>query len=136
MIRAAEPTCDLMKEVSCRLGLALSTANDPSQAAAWVEGLLRERGALLIHEEALWRVIDDWISALPGEAFISLLPLLRRTFSTFSAPERRMIGDHAKQGPVRGAQHAAVDFDLQRAEAMLPLLAALLGLELKEGDQE
>jgi hypothetical protein len=119
------------EETSRRLGLALSTANEPSQAAAWVEGLLKDSGALLIHEVALWRVIDDWVAALPAESFTRMLPLLRRTFSTFTPPERRMIGNRAKEGAVplvRQATHAA-NFDIERAEAVLPLLSALLGLD-------
>jgi hypothetical protein len=122
---------------SRRLGLALSTANEPSQAAAWVEGLLKESSALLIHEDSLWKVMDDWVTALPGETFTQLLPLLRRTFGTFSSPERRMIGERAKKGAAQQMRQeiASTNFDIQRAEAVLPLLAKLLGIEHEEEDQ-
>ncbi len=96
-----------------------------------MEGLLKDSGALLIHEDTLWQVMDEWVAALPGEAFLQLLPLLRRTFSTFSAPERRSIGERAKRGAVAWVRQEAdpADFDVQRAEAMLPLLAKILGLQ-------
>lgn len=127
-----------VEECSRRLGLALSTANEPSQAAAWVEGLLKDSSALLIHEESLWKVINDWVTTLPCDTFTQLLPLLRRTFSTFTVPERRMIGERAKQGTVSWISQGTVltDFDVQRAEAMLPLIANILGLQINGIDQQ
>ena len=123
------------EEISCRLGLALSTAAEPVQAAAWVEGLLIESGVLLIHENALWEVLDDWVSALPGEVFNFILPLLRRTFSTFTYPERKKIGEKAKNGAVswQPQNGGPTGFDLQAAGDMLPLLEKLLGLQQAGG---
>ncbi len=80
-------------EAARRLGLALSTASEPPQASAWVEGFLKGSGLLLLHDEKLLQVLDNWVSHLPSDTFTALLPLLRRTFSTFSAPERRQIGE-------------------------------------------
>lgn len=120
-------------ESARRMSLALSTANEPAQAAAWIEGFLSGSGLLLVHDEALWRTLDDWLSALPGESFTTLAPLLRRTFSTFAGPERRSLGERAHRGA--GASHARIggqaraeDFDRARAEAVLPLMARLLGV--------
>jgi hypothetical protein len=125
-------------EAARRLSLALSTANDPTHAAAWVEGLLKGSGLLLLHDEVLWAVIDQWLTALPGDTFTCLLPLLRRTFATFPAPERRQMGARVRRGspnasgsaPGRAPSPAA--FDTKRAEAVLPLLAQLLGVALEE----
>jgi hypothetical protein len=50
-------------EASRRLSLALSTANEPAQAAAWIEGFLKGSGLLLLHDEALWRTLDEWLTA-------------------------------------------------------------------------
>jgi hypothetical protein len=122
-------------EAARRLSLALSTANEPAQAAAWIEGFLKGSGLLLLHDEMLWRTLDEWLTALPNDGFTALAPLLRRTFSTFSSPERRQLGEQARRGmtsvsraPI-GAQPRAEDFDQARAEAVLPLIAKLLGLE-------
>jgi hypothetical protein len=117
-----------------RVGLALSSAGAPAEAAAWIEGLLLDSGALLVHDDALWRIIDDWLATLKGDAFTQTLPLLRRTFATFAAPERRMLGERARVGgrqAGRGRQQAdSVDFDLTRGEMVLPLVARMLGLSL------
>jgi len=121
-------------EASRRMGLALSTAVDPPHAAAWVEGFLKGSGLLLLHDEALWQVLDEWVMALAGETFTALLPLLRRTFSTFAAPERRQMGERVKHGVSHPTIRAAVstDFDVARAEAVLPLVVQLLGMTKDE----
>lgn len=113
------------------LNVALSTANDPLKAATWIEGFLRGSGQLLIHDGALLGVINDWLVALPEPVFIQLLPLLRRTFSTFAYPERRGIGERIKRGqsPYSSASpEPTPDFDSNQADAVLPLLAKLLGI--------
>ena len=113
---------------------AFARPTSQAQAAAWVEGLLKDSGALLIHGTiSWWKVMNDWVAALPGDAFIQLLPLLRRTFSTFAPPVRKMIGERAKQGAVPWVrwETGSADFDTARAEAILPILSALLGLDEK-----
>lgn len=117
-------------EAARRMGLALSTANEPPSAAAWVEGFLKGSGLLLLHDDKLWQVLDSWVSQLPGDTFTALLPLLRRTFSTFSAPERRQMGERVKRGNVRLAmpEKGASEFDERSANAVLPLVAQLLGV--------
>ncbi|HWQ35074.1 MAG TPA: DUF5682 family protein [Blastocatellia bacterium] len=117
-------------ETAQRLSLALSTANEPAQAAAWLEGLLKGSGLILLHDDALWQTLDEWVTGLDGEAFTQLLPLLRRTFSTFAAPERRQMGERVRSGPMKTTATTAgrIDFDATRAEAVLPLVRQLLGL--------
>src|SRR5215510_9233764 len=121
-------------EAARRLSLALSTANEPAQAAAWIEGFLKGSGLLLLHDETLWRTLDEWLTALPNDSFTALAPLLRRTFSTFTSPERRQIGERARRGMTgvsrvaTGDQSRVEDFDQARAEVVLPLVARLLGL--------
>lgn len=119
-------------ESARRMGLALSTASEPPQAAAWVEGFLKDSGLLLLHDDTLWQVLDNWVSQLSSETFTALLPLLRRTFSTFSAPERRKMGERVKRGESRptAPEEGAGDFDSDRAAAVLPLVAQLLGVSL------
>src|SRR6202012_2050259 len=90
-------------EAARHLGLALSTANAPAQSAAWVDGFLRNSGMLLLHDQTLWRVLDDWVTALSSDHFTAALPLLRRTFSTFEIAERRQMGSHVATGTQRGA---------------------------------
>lgn len=110
-----------------RLGLALSLANEPIQAAAWVEGFLQGSGLLLIHDDAIWQVLDDWVTQLPTDAFTTLMPLLRRTFAHFSAPERRQMGERVRSGRQEQTVVVSGAFDGDRADRVLPLVAQLLG---------
>jgi hypothetical protein len=118
------------EETGRRLHLALSPGNAPTHAAAWLEGWLRGSGLLLLHDGALWGILDAWLAGLSAEAFINALPLLRRAFSVFPPAERRQLGELAACGargrPVAGGSRAAVD--AVRGDAILPLLAAILGL--------
>ncbi len=117
-----------------RFGLALSTANEPGQAAAWMDGFLRGSGQLLIYDEDLWALLDQWVAGLSADSFQQLLPVLRRTFATFTAPERRQMGERVKQGQAALPKtHAPMDstLDTTRAARALPLVAQMLGLEVR-----
>ena len=114
-------------EAARRLGLALSLATEPPQAAAWVEGFLQGSGLLLIHDDAIWQVLDDWVTQLPADTFTTLLPLLRRTFANFSAPERRQMGERVRQ-KTQATETENREYDRDRADAALPLITQLLGL--------
>ncbi len=116
-------------EAARLLGLALSAGELPGRAGAWVEGFLSGSGVLLVHDDQLWGVLDRWVSLLPEERFTEVLPLLRRTFSTFGAPERRALGDRAAAGRQEAAGPAAdEDLDQARADLVVPTLQKLLGL--------
>jgi hypothetical protein len=115
-------------EAGRRLAHALSTAGSAAAAAAWVEGLLKGSGLLLLHDETLWGLLDAWVAGLAPETFPAVLPLLRRTFATFPAGERRMLGERAARGPAGSAAPAtAVPFDSARGEAALAIVAQILG---------
>ncbi|MEZ5538199.1 MAG: DUF5682 family protein [Thiolinea sp.] len=120
-------------ESARRFGLALSAASAPAEAASWVDGFLRDSGQLLIYDEMLWNLIDQWVSGLTADTFQQLLPVLRRTFASFTAPERRQMGERVKQGQAAlPAVAAASDIDEVRAAAALPLVAMMLGLEVAD----
>jgi len=115
-----------------RIGRHLSRANPPAQAAAWIEGFLAGSGLVLLRQAQLWNLLDDWLLSLTADHFTEVLPLLRRTFSTFAPPERRQMGEFAKRGAGSAAagQIAAPfeeDIDEGRANRLLPTLALLLG---------
>ncbi len=121
-------------EAGRRLGLALSTASAPDAAGAWVEGFLAGAGLVLLHDARLFGILDGWLAGLDGDAFTQLLPLLRRTFSTFAAGERRGIGEMARRGasaPAAGMTSAGSDEDVdrERAAKVLPLITLLMGLD-------
>src|SRR5262249_2645469 len=105
-----------------QMSLALSPGTPTSQAAAWVQGFLHGSGLALIHHAALWRIVNQWVMSLSNETFISALPLLRRTFSTFPSGERRQIGELAKGVSQTEFVGGNNDLDMSRVEKVLPLL--------------
>jgi len=122
------------EELMQHFSYAMSAASAPMTAASWLEGFLKGSGTLLLLDEDLWYVVDNWISALEDEMFMQVLPLLRRTFANFSPPERRKIGEKAKSGGSgSGGQQVLSEtgFDHERAKQGLPVMLELLGLKNK-----
>ena len=117
------------EEAGRRLGLVLSVGEAPARAAAWIEGFLAGGGLLLVHDDRLLALVDSWLTAIPADTFTEVLPLLRRTFSTFEAPERRAIGERIRTLDTTGAARVAVteELDHDRARRVLPTLRRLLG---------
>ncbi|MDQ4097835.1 MAG: DUF5682 family protein [Actinomycetota bacterium] len=119
-------------EASRRLSLNLSRGAEAVNGAAWLEGFLSGDAALLLHDDALLAVIDAWITTVPTELFDDLLPLVRRMFSTFRRPERRMIGEKVRHldgsgvAPTRTAGEDGIDEE--RARRALPVLRQILGV--------
>ncbi|GAB2678410.1 DUF5682 family protein [Kribbella swartbergensis] len=117
-------------EVALRLGRALSPGTPTADAAGYVEGFLAGGGLLLVHDERLLALVDAWLAAIPDDAFVEVLPLLRRTFGTFASPERRSIGTRARALGDPAAVVVADDNDLdtELAASVLPVVARLLGV--------
>lgn len=112
-----------------RLSLALSPGNDPGKAAAWLEGFLAGSGAILVHDPRLLGIIDAWVISLPPDAFEAVCPLARRTFSTFTPPERRMIGEAVRRGAelVVPATESTMSYNAERGARVDPVLRLILG---------
>lgn len=112
--------------------LALSPATPAPQAAAWLEGLLRGSGLLLLQQDALWTVLNAWLRELAPDTFVEMLPLLRRAFAGFGPPERRAMGERVTRlgqasSPARPSSYSAIQLNQARADLILPILSAILG---------
>ncbi|MDX2543940.1 DUF5682 family protein [Streptomyces sp. WI04-05B] len=126
-------------EAAVLMGLVLSPGTPPGDAAAWIEGFVgggSGGGMLLVHDEGLLGLVDDWLTRVPAEAFTDVLPLLRRTFSAYEPGVRRTLGELVRRGPGKrgsavtgaaGMPGFAPDLDARRADAVLPVLRLLLG---------
>jgi hypothetical protein len=111
-----------------QMGLALSPGTPTPQAAAWVLGFLHDSGLALLHNPVFWQLVNQWVISLSPDSFVAVLPLLRRTFSTFPAGERRQIGELAKDGGQLPTHQTDNDLDMDRVEKVLPQLKAILGI--------
>jgi hypothetical protein len=119
-------------EAARRLGLALSLATEPLEAAAWVEGFLPGSGLILLHDDRLFGAIDSWVRSIDDDTFITILPLLRRTFSNFPPAERRQLGEKIRWGSVASTKSGEMDWD--RVASVLPIASQLLGLDCSGGE--
>ena len=118
-------------EASRRLGLVLTPGVPVARGAAWIEGFLSGGGLLLVHDERLLTVVDGWLAGIADKSFTEVLPLLRRTFSEFPAPQRRAIGERARALIGGRPVSAAAEVD-PRGDLVLPTVALLLGRDLAE----
>lgn len=117
-----------VEEAARRLGLALSRAVEATRSAAWFEGFLGGSGLVLLTDDRLFQVVDRWLSELRAADFDALLPVLRRTVSTFPAGERRQIGEQVGQGGPAARAAVEDDLDTGRVAIVEPVLRALLGV--------
>ncbi|WP_306335519.1 DUF5682 family protein [Streptomyces sp. KL118A] len=136
------------EEVARLMGLALSRGSAPAEGAAWIEGFVgggSGGGMLLVHDERLLGLVDDWLSGVSDGAFTDVLPLLRRTFSAYEPGVRRTLGELVRRGPTGGSVGAgagsgggsgsaaglpgfAGELDPARADAVVPIVRLLLGM--------
>lgn len=118
-------------EAAQALSLHLSSGVEPLQAAAWLEGFLNRNAMVLLHDQQLWQLVNDWLCGLSEAHFTHILPLVRRTFAAFSASERRDLGQRARQagGPAAAASaNAAPLWDEALAALPVPFLRTILGV--------
>lgn len=118
-------------EAAQALSLHLSSGVEPLQAAAWLEGFLNRNAMVLLHDQQLWQLVNDWLCGLSEAHFTHILPLVRRTFAAFSASERRDLGQRANQagGPAAAASaNAAPLWDEALAALPVPFLRTILGV--------
>ena len=122
------------------MSLALSSGELPENSAAWIEGFLSGSGQILLYDDELLQMIDQWVVSLHSDLFLEQLPLIRRTFSTFTTSELRQVGERIVQ--INREHHSpstsliAIDHQkeliseqviMERAKLVLPILKRFLG---------
>lgn len=123
-----------VEEAGRRMRLVLTAGVPPARGAAWVEGFLAGGGLLLIHDDRLLALVDGWLGGIPTDAFVEVLPLLRRTFAEYSLPERRAIGERVRRLDGTGAGEGVSEPDVDEARGALvwPTVRLLLGRDVLE----
>ena len=122
------------EEAQNTLSYYSSIGNAPADMAYWFEGFLRSSGSILLLDDNLWNLVNNWVCSQEKETFMELLPILKRTFSEFSPAERRKLGEKAKAGGAGGIQTAtasATSHNEEEAVRVIPLIHRLLGIETK-----
>jgi hypothetical protein len=126
--RLYERSAATAEATAATLSRALSPANPPKAAAEFLDGFFGQSAEVILQDHALFAVVDDWLASPPEEAFIEVLPLVRRAFSSFGATERRRLLEQVGRG---AAPSAAADSAIDEVAfaAALPLLKRILGID-------
>lgn len=120
------------------MGFALSRGSLPAYAGHWLEGFLTGKALIIVHDKKLFSILDHWVAGLGEETFTESLPLLRRTFSTFTYAERRQIGERVKQDSkfeggdsdsAHGGSGEENELDEEKLAMVLPMMRTILGLD-------
>ncbi|MEU5842721.1 DUF5682 family protein [Rhodococcus sp. NPDC047139] len=114
-------------DAALRVARALSVGSSTVAKARWIDGFLGGGGLLLVHDSALFDLVDGWIADLTDEDFVDVLPVLRRTFGAFTFGERRLLGQ-----TVRGerSRRTAAPPAVERGRIALQATATILGVSV------
>lgn len=104
----------------------------PLDIAYWLEGFLAGSAQVLLIDDLLWGLSNNWVLGLSKEHFDELLPVLRRTFGNYTSAERRQIAERAKEGnktnEVRQVVSTVSHLATEDAEQSIAMIELLLGL--------
>ena len=118
-----------------QMKLALARMVPPSESADWLRGFLEHSAMVLIYDDLLLNVIDNWLTGLQVDDFEMILPLLRRTFSSFEITELKNIGRRVEGRKIR-KHKASIMIDDERADTVDDIFGQLLGWKSKGSDDE
>nr|WP_315183114.1 DUF5682 family protein [uncultured Albidiferax sp.] len=115
-------------QAAVQLSINLSAGAPPLESAQWLDGFLNRNAMVLLHDAAVWSLVDTWLAGLTDAHFLQVVPLLRRSFANFSSAERGALGLRAAHGIQPVAEAAPAEIDPVRAALPVPTLRLLLGL--------
>jgi hypothetical protein len=101
----------------------------PARAGAFVESFLAGAAEVLIQDQVLLFLIDEWLCDLDEEAFTESLPLLRRALSGFDNAGRKRIMERIAGGRKEQTMVEIGAEDNPAFERALPLLRQILGMD-------
>jgi hypothetical protein len=100
------------------------------RAGAFLESFLSGGSEIILHDQLLLQLVDEWLCELTEVEFTESLPLLRRSFTGFDSVARRRLMETITKGPRQNSAVTAApvaEQDGPFAEA-LPLLYRILGI--------
>ncbi|MES2945215.1 MAG: DUF5682 family protein [Pseudomonadota bacterium] len=119
-------------QAATQLSRQLSAGASPLDAAQWLDGFLNRNALVLLHDNSVWQLVDQWLADLSPDHFMQVVPLVRRSFAGFSGSERRDLGARAARDSTPGKSaspaDAAAELDATRAAKPVATLRLLLGL--------
>jgi len=106
------------------------SGDDPKRSGNFLEGFLSGGPEVMLQDQPLLHLIDDWLCSLHEEDFVESLPLLRRSLSAFDAVSRRRLLEKVKEGKRETVETEQLpENDNPAFQQALPLLLQILGME-------
>ena len=131
---AAESPAGAWPEEELARVFSLRLSGPVEAAGQWLAGFLGADAEVLLHEHALLRILDSWLAGLSSEGFLSVLPILRRSFVPFDEVQRRRILRALSTVDSAPAGQRVLHLSPSLLAAA-PLLYQILGLEGGELEQ-
>lgn len=101
----------------------------PGRAGSFIEAFLSGAAEVLIQDQTLLFLIDEWLCGLDETLFIDNLPLLRRALAGFDTVGRKRILERIAGGKQRRPAAADAVKHNPAFERALPLLKQILGMD-------
>jgi hypothetical protein len=102
---------------------ALTAGADPGTAVRFLGGAMRAAPDLILHTPEMFDAVDDALRALPGDAFLAVLPDLRRAFTWLRPTETHRLAQRVAERT--GARVDQVDVRVALSEEDLAAGLAL-----------
>ena len=115
-------------DAASRLSRALSQGTQAEEQAEWIEGFLAGDILLLSYDNPLLEVLNEWLARIGDQAFVDVLPALRRAFGQWPSPQKtdlaRQIRDLGSPTP---DGNGPVEEAFDDVEAVLDTVSMILG---------
>lgn len=115
-------------DAASRLSRALSQGTQAEEQAEWIEGFLAGDILLLSYDNTLLEVLNEWLARIGDQAFVNVLPALRRAFGQWPSPQKtdlaRQIRDLGSPTP---DGNGPVEETFDDVEAVLDTVSIILG---------
>lgn len=115
-------------DAASRLSRALSQGTQAEEQAGWIEGFLAGDILLLSYDNTLLEVLNEWLARIGDQAFVDVLPALRRAFGQWPSPQKtdlaRQIRDLGSPTP---DGNSPVEEAFDDVEAVLDTVSMILG---------
>ncbi len=66
----------------------VSSSDEIQHVIHWLSGFLYTSGQIILYNEALWNILNNWVAGFDIEIFRNTLPLMRKIFSKFTVKEK------------------------------------------------
>ena len=111
-------------EAAERMSRALSRGADPEEQAAWIEGFLSGSALLIVEDRRILGLLNEWVGGIDDQAFIDVLPALRRAMGSWSRASRRELAHQVAH--LDDPQRAGADGDGDGEDELLAFAAPVL----------